>query len=108
MIRRYYFFRRRSESFAGNGKHYATLVVILPTHFVMADALNFDTPLGNDDRDIMKLIETVKNGIRYSVFAGLVTNSPFSLTEWSRFLHLSERSMQRYKKEKKTFDPLYA
>lgn len=74
----------------------------------MSTALNINAPLGSDDKDIHRLIETVKSGIRYSVFANLVSKSPFNLSEWSSFLHLSERTMQRYKKEKKTFDPLYA
>lgn len=30
------------------------------------------------------------------------------MQDWSRFLHLSERTMQRYKKEKKDFDPIYS
>ena len=74
----------------------------------MSTALNLNAPLGSDDKDILRLIETVKQGIRYSVFAALVSKSPFNLSEWSSFLHLSERTMQRYKKEKKTFDPLHA
>ncbi len=57
-----------------------------------------------DDRDILGLINKIRLGIEYSLFANLVSKSPFSLTEWSHFLHLSERTMQRYKREKKTFD----
>ena len=61
-----------------------------------------------DDKDILVLIRYVKNGFRFNSFASLVKNIPFSLNEWSYFLNMSERTMQRYKKEKKTFDPIYS
>ncbi len=61
-----------------------------------------------DDKDILLLVNTVKQGIKYPVFVTLTNKSPFTLREWSVFLHLSERTLQRYKKEKKTFDPIYA
>ena len=61
-----------------------------------------------DDKDILVLIRYVKNGFRFNSFTSLVKNIPFSLKEWSYFLNMSERTMQRYKKEKKTFDPIYS
>ena len=61
-----------------------------------------------DDKDILVLIRYVKNGFRFSSFTSLSKNIPFSLNEWSYFLNMSERTMQRYKKEKKTFDPIYS
>ena len=60
-----------------------------------------------DDNSILSLIDAVRNGISFSFFNNLVRSSPFSLPEWSSFLHLSERTMQRYKKEKKNFGPVY-
>jgi putative toxin-antitoxin system antitoxin component (TIGR02293 family) len=59
-----------------------------------------------DDRDIIFLMEAVRRGIKYAFFVNIAKGCPFSLNEWSNFLHLSERSMQRYKKEKRTFDSL--
>ena len=59
-----------------------------------------------DDRDIFRLIDAIRAGIRFPVFASIAKQSSFSMNEWSGFLHLSERTMQRYQKEKKTFDPL--
>jgi len=59
-----------------------------------------------DDRDILFFIEAVRRGIKFAFFINLVNRSPFNLYEWSNFLHLSERTMQRYKKEKRTFDSL--
>lgn len=31
---------------------------------------------------------------------------PFSLAEWAAYLHLSERTIQRHQKEKKSFQPI--
>jgi putative toxin-antitoxin system antitoxin component (TIGR02293 family) len=59
-----------------------------------------------DDRNVLSLIEIVRQGIKYKIFGGFASKSPFSLNEWSTFLHLSERTMQRYQREKRTFDPL--
>lgn len=61
-----------------------------------------------DDNSILSLIEAVRNGISFSFFNSLARSSPFSMPEWSAFLHLSERTMQRYKKEKKNFAPVYS
>lgn len=60
------------------------------------------------DQSIPNIIVTVRQGIKFSMFNKILKNSPFTLQEWSRFLHLSERSMQRYKAEKKTFDPIHS
>lgn len=59
-----------------------------------------------DDKDIFRLIDAIRLGINFTVFNSIAKQSSFSLHEWSGFLHLSERTMQRYQKEQKTFDPL--
>ncbi len=61
-----------------------------------------------DDRDILTLVDAVRAGLKYSFFDALTHSFPFSLNEWSDFLHLSPRSMQRYKKSKKAFDPIHS
>lgn len=61
-----------------------------------------------DDRDILTLVDAVRAGVKYSFFDTLTQNFPFSLNEWSHYLHLSPRSMQRYKKDKKAFDPIHS
>ena len=61
-----------------------------------------------DDRDVFMLIGTVREGIKYGLFQHIADRSPFSTTEWSNFLHLSERTFQRYKKDRRTFDPLHS
>lgn len=54
------------------------------------------------------LMTIAREGIGYDIFSPLLSKYPFSLEDWSHYLHLSERSLQRYRKEKKTFDPLQA
>ena len=61
-----------------------------------------------DDRDVFMLISTVREGIKYATFQNIANKIPFSLGEWSEFLHLSERTFQRYKKEQRKFDPLHS
>jgi putative toxin-antitoxin system antitoxin component (TIGR02293 family) len=60
------------------------------------------------ENDIIKAIQIIKEGIRYASFIGVVAKSPFSLEEWSDFLHISRRTMQRYQKEEKAFDSLHS
>lgn len=57
-----------------------------------------------DDKNAFSLIKAIKEGIHFTFFERLAKNIPFTLREWSSFLHLSERSLQRYKKEKGTFN----
>ena len=61
-----------------------------------------------DGKDILQLIEIVRKGIAFAIFDSIANKSPFSLNEWSGFLHVSERTMQRYKKERKTFDLIHS
>ncbi|WP_114783196.1 type II RES/Xre toxin-antitoxin system antitoxin [Botryobacter ruber] len=77
----------------------------------MAKALKIDSSLSYkliDDRDVFALIKTVREGIKYTVFKSIADRSPFSSEDWSAFLHLSERTFQRYKKEERTFDPIHS
>lgn len=59
-----------------------------------------------DDNDVLSIIEAVRQGVKFNAFFNFANKGPFSINEWSAFLHLSERTMQRYKREKKTFDSL--
>lgn len=59
-----------------------------------------------DDINALSLVEMVRHGVHFDAFDRFANKSPFSLNEWSGFLHLSERTMQRYRSEKRTFDPL--
>ncbi len=56
-----------------------------------------------DDKGSLFLIEAIRQGINYSFFDNLLHTIPFSFSEWSGYLNLSERTLQRYKKENKPF-----
>jgi putative toxin-antitoxin system antitoxin component (TIGR02293 family) len=57
-----------------------------------------------DDQDVFSIIKAIKTGIKFSVFISIAQKSPFTLNEWSAFLNISERTMQRHKKERRPFD----
>jgi len=72
-------------------------------------AIGLPSPLSYeimDDKGLLDLIKASRQGIKYSYFQKLMKGCPFTFEEWSAFLHLSSRSMLRYKKDKKTFDPI--
>jgi putative toxin-antitoxin system antitoxin component (TIGR02293 family) len=59
-----------------------------------------------DESNILSLIEFIRKGINFRIFTDFVNKSPFNLNEWSSFLHISQRTMQRYQREKKTLDSI--
>lgn len=56
------------------------------------------------DQDLFNLISVIRKGISFKDFQRINEQLPFSMQEWSIFLCLSERTIQRYQKEGKTFD----
>jgi len=58
------------------------------------------------EKDVFYLISAARKGIGYARFALMARAFPFSMSEWSVFLHISERTLQRYSKEVKAFDPV--
>jgi len=50
----------------------------------------------------------VREGLSYNYFTTLSERIQIELQEWADYLHLSERTIQRYKKEGKTFDPIHS
>lgn len=58
--------------------------------------------------DAANLTNMVREGITYPYFTKLSEHIHLGFEEWSSYLHISERTIQRYKKEKKTFDSIYA
>lgn len=59
-----------------------------------------------DDNSIFTLIQEINKGVSFKSFKSFIKNTNFTMAEWSSYLHLSERSLQRYEKENKTFEPL--
>ncbi|MGI8951321.1 MAG: type II RES/Xre toxin-antitoxin system antitoxin [Chitinophagaceae bacterium] len=43
----------------------------------------------------------------YTRFEKIINKIPFTLKEWANILHLSERTLQRYAKENKSFEGIY-
>jgi putative toxin-antitoxin system antitoxin component (TIGR02293 family) len=60
------------------------------------------------DDDTFDLTNMVREGISFPYFTNLSAQIHFAIEDWSSYLHLSERTIQRYKKENKSFDPLYS
>jgi putative toxin-antitoxin system antitoxin component (TIGR02293 family) len=58
--------------------------------------------------DEINLANRVREGVSFNYFTTLSDQIHLGLQEWADYLHLSERTMQRYKKEGKSFDPIYS
>jgi putative toxin-antitoxin system antitoxin component (TIGR02293 family) len=67
---------------------------------------NFDKLLVKEEA--VPLIYTTRQGISFDYFKEILNQLPLKLAEWGKFLNLSERTMQRYKKENKRFESIYA
>lgn len=57
-----------------------------------------------EDKLLLSLV--IKAGLPYSMFDLIQQRTPFSESDWSDFLGLSIKSLQRYKREKRAFKPL--
>lgn len=57
-----------------------------------------------DDKLLLTLV--IQEGIPYELFEIIQDNTPFTESNWSVFLGVSSKSIQRYKKEKKKFKSL--
>jgi len=71
----------------------------------IANNLNYSSA---DDRDILFLIKKSREGMKYAAFAKFQNDITLKSSDWSNILHLSERTLQRYKKEKINFAPIYS
>lgn len=58
--------------------------------------------------DSVELIKLSRKGIKYTLFESIVKAGPFTIKEWVMFLHLTERTLQRYKKESRSFEQLHS
>ncbi len=54
----------------------------------------------------MLMILIIQEGIPYSLFSLILHYTPFSENEWSNFLEISTKSLQRYKQSAKSFKPI--
>ena len=60
-----------------------------------------------ENNDIFELIDATRKGVDYKTFDELSFAYPLNSTTWSRILNMSQRTIQRYKREKKRFDPIH-
>lgn len=58
--------------------------------------------------EAIPLIYATRQGISFDYFLQILNYIPLKIAEWAKFLNLSERTMQRYKKENKRFESIYA
>jgi putative toxin-antitoxin system antitoxin component (TIGR02293 family) len=58
------------------------------------------------EKSVLDIIKSVREGMRYERFAIVALKMPFSISEWSVYLHVSERTMLRYKNDNLPFDAL--
>lgn len=56
--------------------------------------------------DTVELVKLSRKGIAFSLFDEIVSSSSYTIKQWSIFLHLTERTIQRYKKENRNFESL--
>lgn len=56
----------------------------------------------------MPVVYYARKSMGYDKFTKIADMIPLEMEDWSDNLHISERTMQRYKKENKSFAPIYA
>jgi len=54
----------------------------------------------------LKIVHLIRDGVPYSLFARIQEYTPFSEKDWSVFLDISTKSLQRYKQSPKKFKPI--
>lgn len=59
------------------------------------------------DDDSVGMVNLLREGVEFPYLNSISDRINFTLEDWASYLHLSERTIQRYKKEKKPFDTIY-
>lgn len=54
--------------------------------------------------DVVNIMEQVRDGISYEEFEEIADGLPLEISDWSRILHISDRTLHRYKKEHRRFE----
>jgi len=60
-----------------------------------------------DNNNIFKLINATKEGVDFRTFNEFSKTYPLNSATWSKILNMSERTIQRYRREKKRFDSIH-
>ncbi|MBC7425173.1 MAG: DUF2384 domain-containing protein [Bacteroidia bacterium] len=58
--------------------------------------------------DRVLIIKVIQAGLPYSFFNLILNFAPFTEKDWSEFLDLSGKSLQRYKQSEKDFRPIHS
>jgi len=61
-----------------------------------------------DSVNVFQLIEKTREGIDFEMFDRITGQIPLGLSVWSKILNISERTIQRYRRDKKRFDPIHS
>lgn len=98
---------------------YSTLNEPLSVYSKRTDFVDASLDLGIDSKFINNIsfeeliqnkslvILLIKKGISPSLFKALINSSPFDITQWTTFLDLPLRTIQRYFKEDKLLKPIF-
>lgn len=54
------------------------------------------------------IVHAIREGIPYSLFDNIQSYTPFSEADWSDYLSISTKSLQRYKKDLTKFKPIHS
>src|SRR5258708_21989248 len=60
------------------------------------------------DYDSVEMVSMLREGVAFTYLNSISDRINFTLEDWASYLHLSERTIQRYKKDKKPFDTIYS
>ncbi|WP_194974387.1 type II RES/Xre toxin-antitoxin system antitoxin [Aquiflexum lacus] len=75
----------------------------------MDNLLNdFESTYTAAPRLTQKLIIKSRDGISFEEFEYFLDRSPIFIEEWAGLLHLSDRTLQRYKKDNKSFESIHS
>lgn len=81
------------------------------THFVQDAAASYakeKVDINDMLNDRFLIAELIEAGVPYSLFRELKDLFPFSLKEWSAYLDISLKSLQRYQLESRRFKPIHS
>ena len=71
----------------------------------MEDPVPYITGSQYDEPDYFNLIRRARDGLSYDLFSDIVRDSPFDNEQWCNFLHVSDRTLHRYRAGNKVFTP---
>jgi len=83
------------------------LVINLMTYVIVMKAKPEKKYPVLEDDDPREMVSMLREGVPFPYLTTISNRINFTLEDWSSFLHLSERTIQRYKKDKKAFDTIY-